>query len=214
MILSFSFFRCFLSKIPVIFFACQGGDSGCGKFRYQASFEQLNFRVKRNLDKNEVLRFQDCNWSERRQNIIITGSTGSGKSFIASALGHNACMFGFRVLYFNTAKLFANLKLKKADGTYLKELKRIQKQDLLILDDFGLEHLDKNSRFTLLEIMEDRHGVKSTIIASQMPIKTWHEIIGDATIADAICDRIVHSSHRLDLKVVKSLREKLKEDLT
>ena len=116
--------------------------------------------------------------------------TGSGKSFIASALGHNACMFGFRVLYFSAAKLFSILKLKKADSTYLKELKRIQKQDLLILDDFGLEHLDKISRLTL------------------------HEIIGDDTIADAICDRIIHSSHRIELEGVDSLRKKYKEDLT
>ena len=184
------------------------------KFRYQASFEQINFRLKRNLNKNAVLRFQDCGWLRKRQNIIITGSTGSGKSFIASALGHNACMFGYRVLYFSSAKLFSTLKLKKADGSYSRELKRIQKQELLILDDFGLEHLDKNARLTLLELLEDRHGIKSTIIVSQMPVKTWHEIIGDATLADAICDRIIHSSHRIELKGVDSLRKKYKEDLT
>lgn len=183
------------------------------RFRYPASFAQLNFRIKRNLDRNKVMRFEDCNWIKRKQNIIVTGPTGVGKSFIACALGNQACMFGYRVLYFNAAKLFAMLKLKKADGSYIKEVKRIQKQNLLILDDFGLEHLDRHGRLALLEIMEDRHGVESTVITSQMPIKTWHEIIGDATIADAICDRLIHSSHRIELKG-DSVRKKFKDDLT
>lgn len=183
------------------------------RFRYPASFAQLNFRLKRNLDRSNLMRHQDCNWIRRKQNIIITGPTGVGKSFIACALGHQACMYGYRVLYFNAAKLFAMLKLKKADGSYTKEVKKIQRQNVLILDDFGLEILDKHGRLALLEIMEDRHGVESTIITSQMPIKTWHEIIGDATIADAICDRLVHSSHRIQLKG-ESVRKKFKEDLT
>ncbi len=183
------------------------------KFRYQASMEQLNFRFKRNLDKNSMMRFADCSWLRKSQNMIVTGPTGAGKSFVACALGHQACMHGFRTLYFNASRLFAELKLKKADGSYIRELKRIQKQDLLILDDFGLEHLDKQSRLSMLEVMEDRHGVKSTIITSQLPVKNWHEIIGDQTIADAVCDRIIHSSHRIDLKG-DSMRKKLREDLT
>ena len=122
-------------------------------------------------------------------------------------------MCNFRTLYFNAGKLFAALKLNKADGTYLKELKRIQKQDLVILDDFGLEHLDKPGRLMLLEIMEDRHGLKSTIITSQLPVKSWHEIIGDPTIADAVCDRLIHSAHRVELKG-ESVRKKFQENLT
>ncbi len=170
------------------------------RFRYQASIEQIDFNLKRNLDKNMLLRFIDCDWINKKQNIIITGPTGVGKSFILSALGHQACIYGFKTLYYNCTKLFSSLKLKKADGSYLKELKQIQKQDVLILDDFGLDQFDRESRLTLLEIFEDRHGLKSTIITSQLPPTKWHEIIGDQTIADAICDRIIHSSFRIELK--------------
>ena len=183
------------------------------RFRYQASIEQMNFRLRRNLDKNSLIRFADCSWIKRRQNIIITGPTGVGKSFIACALGHQACMYGLRVLYFNATKLFAALKLKKADGSYIREINRIQRQDLLILDDFGLDHLDKQSRLSLMEIIEDRHGVRSALITSQQPIKNWHEIIGDPTIADAVCDRIIHNSHRIELKG-ESVRKIFQEDLT
>lgn len=182
------------------------------KFRYRASMEDLNFRSRRDLDKNMMLRFADCDWVRKKRNMIITGPTGVGKSFIACALGNQACMLGFRVLYFNAAKIFEALKLKRADGSYQKELKNIQRQDLLILDDFGLEHLDTQSRLSLLEILEDRHGSKSTVVTSQLPVDRWHEIIGDPTIADAICDRIAHSSHRIVLKG-DSMRKKLAEDL-
>ena len=185
---------------------------GYARFRYQASMEEINFRLIRNLDKNKFLRYSDCNWIEKKQNIIVTGPTGIGKSFIACALGHQACMYGLRVLYFNSTKLFAALKLKKGDGTYAKELKRIQKQDLLIVDDFGLERFDHQSRMSFLEIMEDRHGVKSTLLTSQLPVPKWHEIIGDRTIADAICDRIIHSAHRIDIKG-DSVRKKYAEKI-
>lgn len=182
------------------------------KFRYGASMEQLNFRLRRNMDKNAVLRFSDCGWLTKKQNMIITGPTGVGKSFLACALGHQACMYGFRVLYFNAAKLFSSLKLKSADGSYARELKRIQKQDLLLIDDFGLEALDNHSRLAFLEMLEDRHGIRSTLIASQVPVKAWHELIGDPTIADAICDRIIHSSHRIALQG-ESVRKKMAENL-
>lgn len=169
------------------------------KFRYSASFEEIDFSLKRNLDKNHLLRLSDCQWIERRQDIIITGLTGSGKSFLASALGRQACIYGYKTRWFRSSKLFAEMKLCKADGSYLKELKKIQKQDLLIIDDFGLEPLDGASRLILLEIMEDRHGRKSTVFSSQLPVCKWHEIIGDKTIADALCDRIVHTAHRIEL---------------
>ena len=177
------------------------------KFRYQASIEQIDFQLNRNLDKNMVLRFSDCGWIEEKQDIIVTGPTGAGKSFVATALAHQGCMHGFRVLYFNCSKLFSQLKIAKADGTYLNELKKIQKQDVIVMDDFGLHPFDSQNRLILLEIMEDRHGRKSTVIASQFPVTNWHDIIGEPTIADAICDRIIHNAFRIELKG-ESVRKK------
>ena len=177
------------------------------KFRYQASFEEIDFEVRRNLDKNMILRLSDSGWIEKRKDVIITGPTGVGKSFIATCLGHQGCLNGFKVLYFNCGKLFPKLKLAKADGSYIKEINRIQKQNVIVLDDFGLYPFDTQGRLCLLEIMEDRHGRASTVISSQFPVKSWHEIIGEATIADAICDRLVHSAFRIELKG-ESVRKK------
>lgn len=183
------------------------------KFRYQASLEEIDFKLDRGLDKNMLLRFSNCSWIEKKRDIIITGPTGVGKSFLVSSLGYQGCMYGFKVLYFNCSKLFSQLRLTKADGTYNKELDRIQKQDVLILDDFGLHPFDAQSRLSLLEIMEDRHGRGSTVISSQFPVKNWHEIIGEPTIADAICDRIIHSAFRIELKG-ESVRKKYAGKLT
>ncbi|MCK4945724.1 MAG: IS21-like element helper ATPase IstB [Alphaproteobacteria bacterium] len=183
------------------------------KFRYQASFEQIDFTISRNLDKNMILRFSDCDYVSKKQNLIISGPTGVGKSFIACAIGQQACIRGYKVLYFNIRKLFSLLKISKADASYQKEISRIQKQDLIILDDFGLEHLDKQDRLSLLEIFEDRYGKRSSIITSQLPVQNWHEIIGDQTIADAICDRIIHNSHKIELKG-GSVRKKYSKILT
>ena len=169
------------------------------KFRYKANVEQLHFDIDRNLDKNMMMRFADCNFVEKHENILITGSTGIGKSFVASALGNQACMLGYSVIYANASKLFAKLKMTKADGSYVKEIARIEKQDLLIIDDFGLQPLDGQNRNMLLEIMEDRHGNRSTIITSQLPVAKWYDIIGEQTIADAILDRIVHDAYRIEL---------------
>ena len=170
------------------------------KFRYNASVEELSYAQGRNINKNMMMRLADCSYIEKKEDIIITGSTGVGKSFFASALGHQACIKGFKVIYYNTAKLFTKLKMAKGDGTYAKELSRIEKQDLLILDDFGLQPMDQQIRLALLEIMEDRHGKKSTIISSQIPVNKWHDLLEEKTIADAILDRIVHTSHRIELK--------------
>ena len=169
------------------------------RFRYQSSLEQLDFHLDRNLDKNTILRFSACDWVKKKRDIIITGKTGVGKSFIATALAHQGCMNGFSAMYFNCAKLFSRLKLAKADGTYIKELNKIQNSDILVLDDFGLHPVDADNRLALLEIMEDRHGRRSTIISSQFPVKKWHDIIGDPTIADAICDRVIHNAFRIEL---------------
>ena len=183
------------------------------KFRYQASLDEIDFNLDRGLDKNMLLRLSSSRWIEKRRDIIITGPTGVGKSFLASALGFQGCMYGFRVLYFNCSKLFSQLRLSKADGTYNKELDRIEKQEMLVLDDFGLHPFDTQSRLSLLEIMEDRHGRGSTVISSQFPVKSWHEIIREPTIADAICDRIIHSAYRIELKG-ESVRKKYAKKLT
>jgi DNA replication protein DnaC len=186
------------------------------RFRYRAAVEQINFDTPRDLNKNFLLRLADCDFISKKENVFITGSTGIGKSYIASALGHQACSFGYKVLYEHTSKLFARLKMGKADGTYLKEITRMEKQELLIIDDFGIQPLDQQSRTMLMEIIEDRHGKASTIFTSQVPVNKWHEVIGEQTIADAILDRIIHDAHRLELKG-ESMRKKraiLTEELT
>lgn len=170
------------------------------KFRYKASVEQVNYDNDRGINRNQVHRLADCEFIRRKENLIITGSTGIGKSYLASALGHQACTLGYKVYYSQSTKLFSKMKLAKVDGSYLKELARIERQDLLILDDFGIQPLDAAGRTALLEIMEDRHGKSSTIFTSQVPVSRWHDIIGEQTIADAILDRIIHDAHRIEMK--------------
>ena len=177
------------------------------KFRYKASIEELHYHVDRSIDRNQVMRLADCTFIDRYESLLITGSTGIGKSYLASAIGYQACMLGYRVLYASTPKLFARLKMAKADGSYIKEVAKIEKQQLLILDDFGIQPFDAQSRAALMEIIEDRHSKTSLIITSQLPISKWHEVIGEKTIADAILDRIVHDAHRIELKG-ESMRKK------
>lgn len=179
------------------------------KFRYKASIEEFHFDTDRNLDRNQLMRFGDCSFIKKHENILITGSTGIGKSYIASAIGHQACSLGHRVLYYNTNKLMARLKIAKGDGSYLKEMLKLERQDLLILDDFGLQPLDASGRGMLMDIIEDRHGKTSTIITSQIPVGKWYDIIGEQTVADAILDRIAHESHRLELQG-ESMRKKIR----
>lgn len=177
------------------------------KFRYQACIEEIAFTQDRNLDKSSLLRLAGCDYLEKKENIIITGATGVGKSHIASALGNEACIKGYKTIYCNVSKLLSLLKMKRSDGTYLREIEKLERQDLLILDDFGLAQLDTQNRLDLLEIIEDRHGKKSTIMTSQLPLTKWHDVIADSTIADAILDRLVHNAHRIELKGA-SLRKK------
>lgn len=177
------------------------------RFRYKAMLEDLYYHTDRNIDKNQIMRFTDCTYINKGENILITGSTGIGKSYIASALGHHACGMGYKVVYHNVPKLFSKLKMSKADGSYLKEVAKIERQHLLILDDFGIQPLDAQSRAALMELIEDRHGKGAIIITSQVPVSKWYDVIGEQTIADAILDRIIHNAHRLELKG-ESLRKR------
>ena len=178
------------------------------KFRYSATIEELDFEATRGLNKSQITALTTGDYITKGESVLITGATGCGKSFVASALGHRACSGGTKVLYFNTQKLLIKTKMARLDGSVFKLFDRIAKAGVLILDDFGLAHLDKKQQMDLMEIIEDRHSKASTIIASQLPVASWYEVIGEATIADAILDRLVHTSHRIELKG-ESLRKKL-----
>ena len=165
-------------------------------FRYEASLEHIDYDVDRELDRNLIQRLADLGFMSEGRNLFIVGSTGTGKSYIATALGYRACQKGHRVLYANTARLMAQLKVAKAKGSILQELKKIECTELLILDDFGLQPLDTTARNLLMDIIEDR----LTIIASQIPVRAWYEDIADQTVADAIMDRIIHGAIKIQLK--------------
>jgi len=177
------------------------------RFRYKAAVEQIIYDDERSIDQNQVMRLAECDFINRKENVLITGSTGIGKSYLASALGHQACLKGYRTMYFNATKLFSLLKMAKGDGSYNKEIAKIERQNLLIIDDFGIQPLDAHNRSALMEIIEDRHARASLIITSQVPVNLWYEVIGERTIADAILDRIVHGSHRIEL-IGESMRKR------
>lgn len=177
------------------------------RFRYNAQMENLVFSQERNIERDRIHRLTEFDFIKKSENVLITGSTGVGKSYLASAIGHQACIEGYKVLYFNTNKILAKLKMAKADGSYLKELARIERHQLIIFDDFGLQVLDKQSRMALLEIIEDRHEKGTAIFTSQLPVNEWYEIIGEKTVADAIMDRMVHNAQRIEL-TGESMRRK------
>lgn len=170
------------------------------KLRQSSCLEDIDFRHPRDLDKSLVMRLADCQWIREHHNLLVTGPTGVGKTYLACAFAHKACREGFTTLYLQLSKLFEDLSLAKGDGRYLKLLNSFAKVDLLVLDDFGLLPLSQEQRHDLLEILEDRHGVRSTLVTSQLPLDHWHEQIGDPTLADAILDRLVHNAHKLQLK--------------
>jgi DNA replication protein DnaC len=176
-------------------------------FRYQASIEELHIDASRGLDRGLISNLATGDFLTKGESILITGASGCGKSYLASALGHQACVQGHKVAYFNAQKLFLKTKLSRIEGTIISFLEKLAKTNLLILDDFGLAHLEQQQRMDFLEIIEDRHGKASTIIASQLPVENWYDIIGEETVADAILDRIVHTSHRIELRG-ESLRKK------
>ena len=179
------------------------------RFRYQASIEEIQIDAARGVDKELITTLTTGEYIKNGEAVIVTGATGCGKSFIASALGHHACSQGYKVAYYNLQKLLLKTKMARIEGTIYKLMEKISKTNLLILDDFGLIHLEGQQQLDLMEIMEDRHAKASTIIASQLPVATWFDVISEATIADAILDRLIHSSHRIELRG-ESLRKKSK----
>ncbi|MEA5128315.1 MAG: IS21-like element helper ATPase IstB [Proteiniphilum sp.] len=168
-------------------------------FRYSAFMEEIDYTLERGLDRNQVERLAALDFIRDNKNVFITGPTGTGKSYLATALGNKACQEGCKVLYANTAKLMGQLKIAKVKGTILGEFKRIERVDLLILDDFAMQSFDSQSRGIMMDIIEDRHQKKSTMITSQVPVKDWYDAIGEKTVADAILDRLVHDSLRVVL---------------
>lgn len=170
------------------------------KLRQNACIEDIDFRQPRGLDKSLMTRLADCQWIKKQQNLIITGPTGVGKSYLACAFAHKACREGYSAVYLRISRLFEDLSLAKGDGRYIKMLTCFAKTDLLVIDDYGLAKLNQEQRHDLLEILEDRHGLKSMLVTSQLPIEHWHEQIGDPTLADAILDRLIHNAHTIHLK--------------
>ena len=179
------------------------------RFRYQANIQQIICSTDRNLSKQQLNYYLDGSFMDRAENIIITGATGCGKSYLASAIGHHVCTLGKKVAYHSLPKLLQKLKSDRIDGSFRKELEKIENKHLLILDDWGITPLDMAARLALLQIIEDRQGRYSTIITAQLPVAEWHSYINESTIADAILDRIIHQAHRIEL-TGESLRKTLK----
>lgn len=175
--------------------------------RYDAILEQLHCSPARNLTRDQIIALTDCSFIQRAENILITGSTGCGKSYLACAIGRQACSLGIKTLYLGMNRFAEKLALSKLDGSYIKLLNQIERIPLVILDDFGLTPLENNTKITLLQLLEDRYGKRSTIITSQLPVSKWHQYINEPTLADAIMDRLSGSAHRFELKG-ESLRKK------
>ena len=178
--------------------------------RYDALLEQIKCSPERNLTRDQILALADCTFIPRAENILITGSTGCGKSYLACAFGRQACTLGYKTLYLGMNRFTEKLALSKLDGSYIKLLNQIEKIPLIILDDFGLVPLENHARTALLQLLEDRYGKRSTIITSQLPVAKWYQYINEPTLADAIMDRLSGSAHRFELKG-ESLRRKKTE---
>jgi DNA replication protein DnaC len=170
------------------------------KLRHNACIEDIDYRHARALDKSLILSFASCRWLKEHLNILITGPTGIGKTWLACALAHQACREGFSVLYLRMPRLLQDIAIARGDGRYPKLLAALAKTDLLVLDDWGLTPFTPDNQRDLLEILEDRYASRSTLVTSQIPIEKWHDILGDPTFADAILDRLVHNAYKLKLK--------------
>jgi len=173
---------------------------GAAKLKQRALPEDIDYAHPRGLKKSQMAGLLSCQWIQQHHNVLMTGPTGSGKTWLACALGMQAARHGLSVRYFRSSRLLADLSIAHADGRYARLIRQLAKIELLIMDDWGLEKLNLGQRNDLLEIMEDRHGLKSTLITGQLPIEQWHKAIGDATLADAILDRLVHNAHKIKLK--------------
>ena len=182
------------------------------KLKINGCIEDIDYKTPRTLDKSLILRLANCDWIKNAQNVIITGSTGVGKTYLACALANRACRMGYSAFYIRIPRLFQDLAIARGDGSYSKIMKKLTKAKVLILDDLGLAPMTAPERRDLLEVIEDRHGIASTLISTQMPIDMWHENIRDPTIADAILDRLIHNAYKINLKG-ESMR-KLRSDLT
>ncbi len=181
------------------------------KLKLQASVEDIDYKTPRGIEKSVMVNLISCNWIRNHQNLLISGPTGVGKTFLACAVAQKACREGFRTLYLRSPQFFYQIALARADGSYGTLMKRLSKAHLLVLDDLALTPLNDTERRDLLEVTEERHGSSSTLITSQLPIENWHDHIGDPTIADAILDRLIHNAHRIQLKG-GSMRKKQKLD--
>jgi DNA replication protein DnaC len=178
------------------------------KFRLSAQIEDVDYRYPRGLDKSLVLNLASCQWVKERRNILITGPTGIGKTWMACALGQKACREGYSALYLRLPRLLQEIPIAKADGRYPKFMASLAKADLILLDDWGLAVLSDENRRDLLELLEDRHGRRATLVTSQLPLDHWHQALGDPTLADAILDRLVHNAYKIALKG-DSMRKRL-----
>ena len=167
--------------------------------KLQACIEDIDYHQRRGLSRSVMLQLASCDWITRHQNVLITGPTGVGKSFIACALAHKACLEGFNARYYRLPRLLEDLEIARGDGRYLKLLKQLAKTDLLILDDWGVAQLSAAGQRDLLELLDDRHQTRSTIATSQIPMENWYEAMPDPTLADAILDRLIHNAHKLFL---------------